>query len=677
MRANRWQIASVVLAIGCASATPSGRPGTSALRIADPAIQAAERRRLIELRLLAAIDTARQRWMEQEDQAHSGRSDGIGTPLTVHRAEMLHCHVDGLYSSRIKGIQQAPSSAREPKAMPMLVRSLVRRVGVCPNWAPIRDSVAERNGHRRPTDVPRAPFPESVVAALDSAAVVMPDDLWLLRQRVRVFIDNEQPDRIRPALFNCREQWCNLIAGYAHYLKGDFTAAHATWERVWRALSPAQLCQLFATQELAPGGAEGDVETPCDERWVLDSDIWWLAKPLFSDSLNYRFLEQVARLIRSDLVADLPRDIHGDLRPEVGGDAVRRMRLRYGWPTHVFWGGKGHDAEHESYLRERVGWPRYPGPPYTSPEYSRDAVSTMPTVASARTPYTIRDEDFFVDPQPNRSGDVAWPHEFFMHPNGIIMGIRAQQRALLRRDHGAVLVIAATLPAPPSATSPESRVPLRLYSSVASDSLQLLNETFTSWGSRAFVSGLVRRPTVIGLEVPRGGARIAGARSRFGIARVPTHANTTVSCGLSEPILLDASALSGSATRDLAEGMLSDTRLHRPTKLGLLWESYGVRVGDSVTISVRVTGLTDRDGLGRVAQSLRILDREGVAIAVSWREPAPERHVEVIEGSVVTLSRQLTLDVSSLRGGSYGVQIMLETRSCSAVSPIRPFSVTR
>ena len=60
--------------------------------------------------------------------AHSGRSDGIGTSLTMHRAEMLHCHVDGRYSARIKGIQQAPSSAREPKAMPMLVRSRVRRV---------------------------------------------------------------------------------------------------------------------------------------------------------------------------------------------------------------------------------------------------------------------------------------------------------------------------------------------------------------------------------------------------------------------------------------------------------------------------------------------------------------------------------------------------------------------
>ncbi|MCC6242560.1 MAG: hypothetical protein IT353_06945 [Gemmatimonadaceae bacterium] len=264
-----------------------------------------------------------------------------------------------------------------------------------------------------------------------------------------------------------------------------------------------------------------------------------------------------------------------------------------------------------------------------------------------------------------------------MHPNGIIMGIRAQQRALLRRDHGAVLVIAATLPAPPPATRPESRVPLRLYSSVASDSLQLLNESFTSWGSRAFVSGLVKGPTVIGLEVPRGGARIAGARSRFGIARVPTHANTTEACGLSEPILLDASALTGSATRDLAEGMLSDTRLHRPTKLGLLWESYGAPLGDSATIRVRVTGLADRDGLGRVAQALKILDREGVAIEVSWREPAPERQVEVIEGSVITLSRQLTLDVSSLRGGSYGVQILLETRSCSTASPIRAFSVTR
>jgi hypothetical protein len=239
------------------------------------------------------------------------------------------------------------------------------------------------------------------------------------------------------------------------------------------------------------------------------------------------------------------------------------------------------------------------------------------------------------------------------------------------------LVVAATLPTPPHNSGADARVPVLLYSSVAPDSLLLLGDTTVAWGARAFVRGVVQQPSVIGLEVRRGGARIAGARSRFGIPQVTTHANAVVACALSEPILLDAASLTGSGMRDLAAGMLSDTRLQKPTRLGVLWESYGTRIGDSATVRVRVSGVADRSGVSRIAQSLRLLGREGVAIEVSWREPATAQQVEEIEASVPTLSRQLALDVSSLRTGTYALQLSMTTRSCDVVSEVREFSVVR
>jgi hypothetical protein len=264
-----------------------------------------------------------------------------------------------------------------------------------------------------------------------------------------------------------------------------------------------------------------------------------------------------------------------------------------------------------------------------------------------------------------------------MHPHGIVLGIPTHQRALLRRDSGALLVMAATLPMPPARSGPDSVVPVRLYSSVAPDSLSLLAEATGRWGARTFVSGVVQHPTVIGLEAHRGGTRIAGARSRFGIPQVTTHANAVDACALSEPILLDAAALTGSSMRDLAGGMLSDTHLTKPTRLGVLWESYGTRIGDSATVRVRVSGVADRTGVSRVAQAMGILGREGVAIEVSWREPAAAQQVEVIESSVPTLSRQLTLDVSSLRTGTYALQLTMTTATCESVSEVREFRVTR
>lgn len=433
---------------------------------------------------------------------------------------------------------------------------------------------------------------------------------------------------------------------------------------------------MLNTIELAYGATDKDHEATCDTRVALDRDIWWLATPLFGDSLNYRVIEHVARAIRNDLVSDFARDVHYDLRQTYGGDAVHLMRMRYGWPLHTYWGGSVQDAGHESYLRTNVG-ARYHAPPYVSTEYSRDAMAAVPTLNAARAPYSISDDAFAIDRQPDSNGDEVWPQEFFMHPNGIVLGIRTQQRVLLRRDLGALLVIASTLPVPPAESEPEQRVSLRLYSSISSDSLRILSETPAGWGERAFISGLVQQPTVIGLEVQRGGARIAGARSRFGVPEAISNANAKDACAMSEPVLVDAEVMTGSGMRDLERGMLSDTHLRKPTRLGVMWESYGTRLTDSATLRVRVSGLANRSGMGRIAQAMRILGRESVAIEVSWREPAAGQQVEVIEAEVPTLSRQLVLDVSSLRSGSYEVQLSMTTKTCESTSPAREFGVSR
>jgi hypothetical protein len=559
----------------------------------------------------------------------------------------------------------------------MMVRSRVRGVALCPNWPPIEDFGQTITSHRRIKDSTRHRFPASLEAALDSVARELPDDLWILRQRVRIAIDHRDPARIRQVVAGCTSrEWCDVFAGYASYLEGDWQAALTTWQGVLIAMYDEERCRMLSAVELVYGSTSDDLEAPCLERAALDRDLWWLGKPLFGDSLNYRGIEHIARVIRTDLASDFPRDVHFDLRETHGGDAVQQMRVRYGWPAHTYWGGDTQDLGHRRYLSVTIGPPHH-NPPYVSPEYSSDGASTMPTLKAALAPYSITDDAFALDRDRDSKGNEVWPQEFFTHPFGQLLGIRTQQRGLLRRDSAAMLVVATKLPTPPIESGPHARVPLRLYSSTAPDSLQLLAESQSSWGTRAFISGMVHKPTVIGLEVYRGGERITGARSRFGIAKVTTHANAVEACRLSEPILLDADSLTGNGMRDLERGMLSDTRLNKPVRLGVMWESYGARVSDSATLRVRVIGLANRSGLGRIAQALRVVGRQDVAIEVAWREPTAQQQVEVIEAAVPTLSRQLTLDVSSLRTGSYGVQLSMTTRKCESVSEVREFSITR
>ena len=659
--------AAAMIVLGCAGRSESRGSATQPRAERFWSQPAAVIKLSFMTQLLAAITEEQKAWKAEEMRVHGEVQSG-----TSQRLLMLHCHVDGSFDGR---------AGRKPAKLyvvPTLIRSANQPVGVCPNWPPELDSTHGRSvalGGMVRASV-RRPYPESLITGLDSAMRATPDDAWYLRQLVRVLTENGEHARARSVLATCtNDMWCYVLDGYVHYMQGNWPQANAAWADALSLMEPARRCQLLTTAELVPFRRDTVAFASCENRAPLDRNAWWLTKPLLSDSVNYRLVEHVARLVRNALVADLPRDAYYDLRPAAGGDAVQRMRLRYGWPAHAYWAGQKQDDGHQEYVRTRTSVP--PAPPYLSPEYARDVVTTTPSMSAAQSPFTSQDSDFAVEPDTDDDEARPWPQEFFRHPNGVLLHIRTQQRAVLRRDTTALLVIAATLPVPRAAAGPDSIVHLQLLASAAPDRLRQAGATSTRWGSRAFISGELERPAVIGLEVNRGGARIAGARSRFGVPVVPSHATSPTGCALSEPILLDASALTTPGMEKLRRGMLSDLSLRRPQKLGLLWESYGVRSGDSVTLTVRVTGAQDRSGLARAVQSLGLVGQQEVAISVSWREPSPARQVEVIPAQVPTLQRDLTLDVASLRSGTYGVQVTMTSKGCTAASPVRSFSVAR
>ncbi len=637
-------------------------------------------RHSFEQRLLKAIDEQQYRWEDEELRVHGQIGRGaISTLLVRHRLAMLHCHADGQYAYGNEGRPIGLRVPVTPYPIPTFIPSAYQPVGVCPNWTPRLDSLIDRSAHPASVAMRSTPpaFPESLVRGLDSAMRAIPDDPWYLRQLVRVLTENGESARAHEALAACSAiEWCALLDGYAQYTQGNWSAASAAWATALSAMPPTHRCLLLSTAELTPVQRDTLKFSSCEERSTLDGVVWWLAKPLLTDTVNYRLIEHLARLVHNELVDDLPRDAFYDLRLRPGGDAVRLMRLRYGWPTHAFWGGTVQDDGHESYVRSKTSGD-YPRPPYISPEYSRRAITTMPSLRAAQAPLTISDADFAFDPALTDSGAVPWPQEFFLHPFGALLGIRTHQRALLRRDSSALLLIATRLPRPPVALGPEPSVRVQLVASPRPETVRVLNEATAQWDGRVFLTGPLQQPAVVEVAVSRGGTGIAGARTRFGVATVPTHLASNTACALSDPILLDAASISGAGLTDARRGMLDDLRLQRPVKLGVAWESYGVRASDTVTIAVRVTGLEARSTLARAAQAVGLTGRRDVEVSVSWTEPSPARQAEVVSARIATLMRELTLDIGALRTGAYGLQISMTTAQCTAVSPLREFTVSR
>lgn len=681
MRNRMMLVAGIAATLGCTAGTASRRETSDLPHASSDGSQSSDAlRRDIEQKLLRAIQAQQNRWKDDELRAHGQVSPGtIATLLIRHRMAMLHCHADGKFAYGRESRQRGVVSNEPPYPIPTLMQSAFQAVGVCPNWVPMLDSRIEREAHGTPGGVATTPpaFPEALVQELERATRMIPNDPWFIRQLVRVLTENGESARVQAALASCTAiEWCELLEGYAQFTAEDWTAASASWASALSSMPPAQRCLLFSTVELTPVPHDTLRFSSCDERAALDQVVWWLAKPLLGDTLNYRLLAHLARLVRNDLVGDLPRDAFYELQSHPGGDAVRLMRLRYGWPVHAFWGGNRQDEAHLSYVRANTTGD-YPRAPYSSPEFSRRVVATLPSVAAAQSPFTISDADFAFDPALSDSGAVPWPREFFLHPHGVLLGIRTHQRALLRRDNSALLLVATRLPRPAAALGPDSSVRVQLVASSGPGSIQPLSEVAAQWSDRVFMSGQLAQPSVVGLEVRRGGAQIAGARTRFGVAVVPTHAASTSRCALSDPMLLDAASISGAGLRDAQRGMLDDLRLQRPSKVGVAWESYGVRAGDTVTIAVTVTGLEDRSALARAAQAVGLSGRRDVEVSVSWTEPSPARQVEVVPGRVATLMRELTLDIAALRAGTYGLQVAMTTAQCAALSPRRNFTVSR
>jgi hypothetical protein len=248
----------------------------------------------------------------------------------------------------------------------------------------------------------------------------------------------------------------------------------------------------------------------------------------------------------------------------------------------------------------------------------------------------------------------------------------------LRRDSSALVLMATALRGGRADSIGDAPARAALVHSPAPDSVQVLERRTVRADQRVVLHGEITTPGIMGVEYLVGARGLAGARTRFGVATPPSLAGLARgACAISEPMLVEASALTGGGIEDAYRGLLDDLELRKPRKLGLMWESYGIASTDSVTVSITVASVGEIGRLRRLGMAVGVADDPTVSITVRWTEPRPGISVTAVAARVPTLLRQLTLDVSRLRAGEYVVDIAMESPRCTGARAERAFSITR
>ena len=187
-----------------------------------------------------------------------------------------------------------------------------------------------------------------------------------------------------------------------------------------------------------------------------------------------------------------------------GGNALREMIVRYGWPSYSFWAGPGIDASHYRYLGvndetiQRLGV-------FTTIEYSQSRFHTLPDWSAVRDPWHATSGAWNLSGTPAKSDRPNlgwWPQEHYARDAGALLAIDEQQTAFLRSDTmGVELAVATDLSRTGLARNGARTAQGSLIVTPTPDSIHITTETVSLDGTAVWRTTVPSRPSVIGLEV--------------------------------------------------------------------------------------------------------------------------------------------------------------------------------
>ena len=670
-------VAVIALQSGAAGATSrsvqsaSVRQAEQATRVPPPPIERA---------LLDSLEAAALRffnewglaWRSSEGERHQFEFNEIGMRA---RQIQLHCHPD----------TEGPFARLRIGSM---IRSESSWYAVCPTWflgevGPADERTAIDNALSRDLSAVIKPGRQALLDYFARANEVLPSNEWVVGQRVRLLVDQRNLDDALRVARGCRADawWCEQLTGYVLAMRGEWVAAESVFVGAHARLPAPERCSRSDLTDLLDSlGRNAYAKVPCADRAALNERIWWLADPLYIDPGNDRRAEQHVRDVLLEFRRMLDRDERYSWHPAAGGDALRRMILRYGWPTYTYWNGLRNDASHSSYL---VSHQTAMNEPYSTFEYGAGRVHAFPAWGAVADPLRARASHWMISDTARAdqwSESLWWPREHF-GPRRPLVQLPEPQVAFLRRDNHVIVAAASDLEAGELVRRAGAPIEATL---VLSDAPGVFEQAGTGRGlvgeplvARADIRP---RPTIMSIEFRAPGAQgPPGGRTRLSIAPPATLAALPPGgVAISEPVVLRAPPDGGELRNEMDSAivrMAGSTRVPASKRIGVYWETYGLRPADSVNVAIWIERFTPQGVMRRFGIALRVATDLNTPIAMSWSEPDPSHRSYVIYGDVPIVGRSVVLDVSTLPRGEYWLDVAAGKPGQEPVRGRRAFSV--
>jgi hypothetical protein len=609
-------------------------------------------------------------------------------PRADLRHHIIHCHPDGVSWRRllIPGMRGGTWKRLDE----YMIESRVGKRAICPSWLQSGVSVPwdEASSIDAGIIAPFKPALSSARAALltvlDSVAAVRSRDDWLAGQRVRFAVDQRDLARAERVATECQAEpwWCGMLRGYVAHAQGAIVIADSLFVSSIAAMPAVEQCRWTDLGVLLPEeDAVAYARIPCARRAPLNERLWWLSDPLYLERWNERRAEHYARVTLARLRSGTTFSEHWDMRNEGGGNAVREMIVRYGWPSLVVWGGIQEDASHLSYL----GGGSAMHERFATAEYGLPRFHPVPAWAAIVNPFDAQATDWTLTERAAREiarpRMVWWPEEHFARRAGPMVQLW-DQSAMLRRDSTVLLFVATDIPQ--SELRAATSDTLRGAMVFATDPASMRSEPATAAIGHLsiFKHSIPSVPQVVSLELEGSTAdgRQIAARARFGIDPPrPLIAMQPGEAAISAPMLVappDGENLPITDPVVAPSRMLGTTILRAARRVGVYWETYGIDIGDTVDVSLRVERRESPPGLARrMGFWLGLAERTDGGISMRWRDPSPERGVTTIRGRIPIQGRSVSIDISRLAPGDYAMVVSVARPGMLPISAGRDFRI--
>jgi hypothetical protein len=622
---------------------------------AQPTKDQAEAEREVRQRILRFFQKWDGMWRASEGERHL-----LDQTLAVD----IHCHFAGFGFDR---------SLRGPQGEIMWVLgSEVSAYSLCPVWERrsgygdveerMSIDLALTSKHRDSARTLR----RELVSAIRSAEQRVGATLFLRGQSIRFLLDQREFDAAITLSEDCASLWwrCRAWEVLARSRAGQPTAAAVAFRAALA--DPRRPCEWLSIEPLlSREEAKAFSRQPCDVRMQQSARALWLADPLWVDATDDRAVEQLAREAQLDLSRMLIRDERFSWDRTIGNDARERLLLRYGTPSFHVWPGPLMENEHRNWLNSPNQGQSAENPPYTSHEYRLPRVASIPSWPLVRDTSALVDQADLTQRLMTASDD--WPIEHA--PVSVpVASIGDYQRAILRRQRGAVVAVAARHPLGNSRASSTDSIAATLLVSSRPWERTVISSARRPLHANMVLSGLLSEQgrTEVSFEtVAESGRQIPAARSRFGVL-IPAslgdskEISTGGALGVSDPVLFEWTSVEvpTSDPDSVIPRMLPGSAITGGA-VNIYWETYGVALSDTIDVAVWVSRVEEPGLLRRAGRAMRIVGGAQSPTGVSWTEPVLNgRAATVVEfGPVPVIGRSIVLNLTGLSPGDYFVEV--------------------